>query len=147
MNCIFQWLLWQMRPLRCNRNRFPALQLVVLWSGHVAVLFAVAMFQNMMFDVPSPLMPWHRCCTPTIKVLTVGRGPKQPFALINKSAHRVASDFRHFQIFTPFAQNISRFIMTTWTLCSSPLPTGATRAASSCLCNVALTCSAIQPAL
>lgn len=118
------------------------------WRGscHVAVLFAVAMFQNMMLDLPSPLMPRHWYCTSTIKLLTVERGPKQLFAFINISTWRGVRLPALSNIY-PSAQNISRSIMTTWTLCSRLFPNSGTWGASSCLCNVALTSSAIQPGL
>lgn len=69
-------------------------------SCHVAALFAVAMFQNMMFDLPSPLMPRHCYCASAVKFLIFGRGTKQSFAFINMSTCETVSDIRPFQIFT-----------------------------------------------
>ena len=92
-------------------------------------------------------LTWHCRCFSSIKLSTLERGPKQPFAFINMSTHHMVSDFRHFQIFTLPHKNLSRSIMTTWTLYSLPSPNSGARGASSCLCNVALTCSFIQPAL
>lgn len=67
-------------------------------------LFAVAMFQNMMLDLPSALMLWHHRCTSWINFLTLERGPEQLFAFINMSAHGMVSVLLHSQIFTPFQE-------------------------------------------
>lgn len=62
-----------------------------------AAVFAVAMFQNTMFDLPTHLMSWDCYCTWSLQFLTLEKAPKQPFAFINMSADNIALHLQHLQ--------------------------------------------------